>query len=309
MANFDRVQSEKAQLSSSHDDITQHKGTTQQGISSTPTTKTVPVDANSNPKQNAELREQIAKSIIDDPATLKAIVDPIATLLADKIIDSGLMMGKLADSLVASKLFVDSIASAVQETIAQNVYEATSTDINKHSDQLEKMHNQNRKISDQNDQLKQEIGDLEQYSRRNCLLIHGIPETPNENTDKISLEVLNNKLKLDLHLHDLDRSHRLGKPRKSTTPSGAPQRPRPVIVKFTSYRSRSLVFANKRHLKGSSVHITENLTKRRHEPYQEARRCDGFEAVWTRDGKIILLLKNKTKTSITTLKELNKLCP
>ncbi len=117
------LQGQKEPLSSSHGDITQHKGTTQQGISSTPTTKTVPVDAKSNPKQNDELREQIAKSFIDDPAILKAIVDPIATLLAGKIIDSGLMMGKLADSLVVSKLFVDSIALAVQETIAQKVYD------------------------------------------------------------------------------------------------------------------------------------------------------------------------------------------
>ena len=95
---------------------------TQQGISFTPTTKTVPVDAISNPKQNDELREQIAKSIIDDPAIPKAIVDPIATLLASNIINSDLMMGiKLAESLVAIKLFVESVALSVQETIAQDV--------------------------------------------------------------------------------------------------------------------------------------------------------------------------------------------
>ena len=125
-------------------------------------------------------------------------------------------------------------------------------DINKHSEQMEKMFNHNRKISDQNDQFEQEIDDLQQYSRRNCLVINGIPETPSENTDKISLDVLNNKLKLR---SPLAQSRWISSPwqaPESDDPLWCPQWPCPVIVKFTSYRSRSLVFANKRHLKGMS---------------------------------------------------------
>ena len=38
------------------------------------------------------------------------------------------------------------------------------------------------------------IDDQEQYSRRNCLLIHELTETETEDTDEMVLDVINNKL-------------------------------------------------------------------------------------------------------------------
>ena len=49
----------------------------------------------------------------------------------------------------------------------------------------------------------------EQYFRRNCLLIHGIVEENQENTDEVVINVLK-KMDEEIAHQDIDRSHRLG---------------------------------------------------------------------------------------------------
>ena len=78
--------------------------------------------------------------------------------------------------------------------------------------------------------LEKKSDDQEQYSRRNCLLIHGWTETKTEDTDEMVLDVVNNKLNIEMSQISIDRSHRLGKQR------GPGQKPRATIVKFTHYK-------------------------------------------------------------------------
>ena len=58
--------------------------------------------------------------------------------------------------------------------------------------------------------LENQLDHQEQYSRRNCILIHDITETQNENTDDISLRTINEHLELELTEKELDRTHRIG---------------------------------------------------------------------------------------------------
>ena len=46
------------------------------------------------------------------------------------------------------------------------------------------------------DELENVADRQEQYSRRNCLLIHGIAETQDENTDQIVMNLVKDKLVL-----------------------------------------------------------------------------------------------------------------
>ena len=50
----------------------------------------------------------------------------------------------------------------------------------------------------------------EQYSRRNCILIHGLKEKMDESTDRV-LKLFREELNEDVLLADLDRTHRIGK--------------------------------------------------------------------------------------------------
>ena len=49
--------------------------------------------------------------------------------------------------------------------------------------------------------------DQEQYSRRNCLLIHGLTETKTEDTDEIVLDAINNKLNIGMSQIIIGSSH------------------------------------------------------------------------------------------------------
>ena len=121
--------------------------------------------------------------------------------------------------------------------------------------------------------LEKKADDQEQYSRRNCLLIHGLTETKTEDTDEMVLDVINNKLNIEMSQISIDRSHRLGK-RK-----GPGQKPRAIIVQFTRYKDRHHVFTNKKLLKGSGISVTESLTLKSMEHLKKAREQHGFSNV------------------------------
>ena len=71
-------------------------------------------------------------------------------------------------------------------------------------------------------------------------IIHGTTETPDENTDDISLCTVNEHLELELTEKELDRTHRMGNQQSGN------KRPKPIIVKFASYNTRGKVFVNKK---------------------------------------------------------------
>ena len=136
------------------------------------------------------------------------------------------------------------------------------------------------------------IDSLEQYSRRNCLLLHGVPETADEGTDQIFVDTVNSKLDVKLKLKDLDRTHRIGKPKKDKI--------RPIIAKFARYNKRKTVFQNRKKFKGSSFVITESLTQRRMTQLNAAKERFGKENVWTGDGEI-LVKQGRNISNVNTL--------
>ena len=68
-------------------------------------------------------------------------------------------------------------------------------------------------LSEKLGKMEESIDAQRQYSRRNCLLLHGIEETKDEDTDNIVLEVLNNDMDLNRLKTALDRSQRIGNPK------------------------------------------------------------------------------------------------
>ena len=126
------------------------------------------------------------------------------------------------------------------------------------------------------------IDEMEQYSRRNCLVFHGLPEAPvtsNENTDDLIIKTVQEKLNITLSPSDIDRSHRLGQRRNSAIP-------RPVIIKFSRYNTLSAIFYKKKQLKGTKIMITESLTKLRAEILKSAVAYHGPNKVWTVNGDV-----------------------
>ena len=102
--------------------------------------------------------------------------------------------------------------------------------------------------------------EIEQYSRRSCLITTGVKESQEESTGKIVLNIFLDNLGVRLDLSEIGRSHRLG-PWKTDQNGNVTSRP--IIIKFISYKSRQKVFNVKKKLKDSGYSLFENLTKQR----------------------------------------------
>ena len=138
--------------------------------------------------------------------------------------------------------------------------------------------------------LEKVSDDHEQYSRRNCSLIHGIEEDKDEFTDDVVVNKLQDKLELEISKNNIDRSHRIGKP--------SPREKRPIIVKIIRYNDRYKAYSNKRRLKDSGIVVTESLTAYRIGQLNKARDEHGFRNVWTHDGKILFKKNGSNNTKL-----------
>ena len=112
-------------------------------------------------------------------------------------------------------------------------------------------------------------------------MLHGIPENKNEKTDDLCLATINELLELAATEADIERTHRIGKPKDVC------QKSRPIIVKFVRYNDRKNVFNKKKKLKGKNISITQSLTATRVKKLKEAREIHSFKNVWTSDGEIL----------------------
>ena len=74
------------------------------------------------------------------------------------------------------------------------------------------------------DKLSSMVDRQEQYCRRNCILIHGLKENQNEDTDEAVVNKIKSEMYLEISPGDIDRTHAIGVPKKGKN--------RPIIVKL-----------------------------------------------------------------------------
>ena len=164
-------------------------------------------------------------------------------------------------------------------------------------------------LQQKNDQLSVKIDELEQYSRRNCLILHGLPESSGDIVEACITTINHAIPQAALARKDVDRAHRLGRQTpKHGTPdsSGLPTKPRATTLKFCSYASRETIFRSKRLFKGSGFSITESLTTNRMAP-KSAQNHPKVKNAWTLDGRLSCLLQTGKKIIITCPSDLAKL--
>ena len=152
------------------------------------------------------------------------------------------------------------------------------------------MENRVEILEDEKESQGKEIDDLEQYSGRNCLLLHGVVETNDECTDDIIIKTCAEELGIDVKQEDLDRSHRLCKVKRNDN------KPRPIIVKFARYAVRNKVFSNEKKLKGIKLMITKSLTVYRMKLLDKLRQKYGVRNAYTYDGCV--MYKENKKISV-----------
>ena len=152
-------------------------------------------------------------------------------------------------------------------------------------------------------ELKRLNDDYEQRNRNDCLLIHGVSESKDEDTYLVVQNILNEKLGIILNKDDIKRSHRIGQVRSQRSTRATTAKHRPIIIKFIHFHKRQNVYKNKRKLKGTGITVTESLTSLRLELYQAATAKFGRNTVWTTEGRILTKINNE----ILCIKDLDML--
>jgi predicted nucleotide-binding protein (sugar kinase/HSP70/actin superfamily) len=227
----------------------------------------------SSATQHSMLAAQLKELLSSDNSLINTLADTIAGIL----LNSSQLINKITENLKTTLI----------EEVTQSTYQALSMDMEVHKQAREKLLEDQNALATKISAMEAKLDEHEQYSRRNCLLIHGIPEKSKEKTNQIALNTFAEHLELSLTDEDIDRTHRLGQKRVDHTgESNGKSHARPIIVKFISYAKRNAVFKRKSKLKKTGIVITESLTTRRVELLNETKNHDLVKSAWSTDGRI-----------------------
>ena len=184
-----------------------------------------------------------------------------------------------------------------QKGFVSGLLSKTTAEINAINANIRALEASRKTLEQENVARLAQLDEQEQYSRRNCLVFHGVTEQQKDTTTAVT-DLCSRSLGVTVDSRSIDRSHRFGKPNGE---------PRPIIVKFTNYEQQQKISSVKRKLKGAKTAITENLTRRRSALLQKARSTTGLTAVWSMDGRMVCLTSSGRKVNTTTERELQQL--
>lgn len=173
---------------------------------------------------------------------------------------------------------------------------------------IEQLQLSNSRLERENAQLKLRVKNLEisvdsaeQYSRRNCLRMSGVPESDREDTDSLVMDAAR-AVEADLDITEIDRSHRIGKPKVG--------KPRDIIIKFATYRARQKIYRQRVLLKDRGyvgVFLNEDLTRARSNLLFKARqkvKAKCLKGAWSSDGTVLIKDNNDLVHKITAESDL-----
>ena len=129
-----------------------------------------------------------------------------------------------------------------------------------------------------------------QYSRRNNLRISGVPESNDEDTDSLVLS-LADSIGTGLVIDEIDMSHRVDRPANHPSIVG---KPRDILIKFSTYRSRQKLYKRKAQLKPRGhphCYVNDDITRQRSALLFNARKLKRdrlIQEAWSSDGNVLI---------------------
>lgn len=163
--------------------------------------------------------------------------------------------------------------------------------------EIEALRSENTALKGKISDLECRVDDLENYSRRNCLEIQGIPENRGEEVTEVVKEV-GKALQFEITEDMLDACHRVGKPGGRGS-----DRPRGIIVKFVRRTDKETLMNKRRQRKrdfstrhlglatDTPVYVNDSLSPTRRRLLAQARQIrkdKGYKYIWLRNGNILL---------------------
>ena len=126
------------------------------------------VDADVQDGDVTSMRSAILEIIRTDEDLMNAVVDSVSQAIVAKFMHNPNLMDKLAQKV---------LQIGVLDRVKQELYESCKFDNDNSDDAIRKLESRVGDLESANEKLRLDSDAQEQYSRRNCLLLHGIPET------------------------------------------------------------------------------------------------------------------------------------
>lgn len=277
-----------------------------------------------NPKKAASIRKSVADRVLEALSSPE-VLNTIIPILSKQISDT---LEPIIEAEV-KKCVAEEIQPLLQKLDCQSsIVETQKQQLIKQFIQLSSLQRTTQDQITSNNEREKEINFLynrvallenrleiqEQYSRRTSLRFNNVAIPADRiqgakivhpvDTDSIILDICNHKLGLDIGIRDIGRSHVIGKLKQGRSQ---------VIVRFISYRTRQLVYSNKKALKGdpNGTFITENLTHFRTNLVKQLATLkynNKINACWTTDGRIFVKVNaNSQKRIINNLDDISDL--
>ena len=116
--------------------------------------------------------------------------------------------------------------------------------------------------------MQQANEELEQYGRRLCVRIDGVPTVDNETSDEVldKVKSLIKETSCDIPDVVIDRAHRTG---KGYNDKKSNARCKSIIARFTTFKHRTMFYHSRANLK-NNVKLKLDLTKNRYKIFTKA---------------------------------------
>lgn len=105
--------------------------------------------------------------------------------------------------------------------------------------------------------LENKLDYLENQSRRNNIIMYGVPEGARESWEDSEAKVckkLEEYLGYKLESYDVERAHRVGVARPNTK--------RPIVLKLNNYKDKVNIMKRSKDLRGTDIAVTEDFSER-----------------------------------------------
>ena len=231
--------------------------------------------------------------------------EPLTRKILEEILDVKLSplkatIRELTDKMAEFRKFIDEANTKYEETNTrmsgiETVFSTITTE-NK------ALNNTLLRLEEKITNLKKTCNELEQYSRRECLEIHGIPLPPKErnikeNTNELVIKI-GDKMGVPVGPEDISVSHRIPTSQKYQGKRSAPA----IIVKFKRRDTKEMFYRGRKELRGlttkdfgytneNNIFINESLTEANKELFKatlKVKKDYKYDYIWSTNGKIYL---------------------
>ena len=174
--------------------------------------------------------------------------------------------------------------------------------------------------------MKIKINDLENAALSCNLEIHGVPEKPNENVERIALNVIKladpsaDALDIESTFRVIKKSPTAKDSNKESTDKNSKKKApaAPIIVKLKTKSKRMDIIKKRKQLAdvdfknigidADRVYINENLTPMTRSLFYESnklKKLNGWSSIWTFNG--VIKMKRKEGSPIVTIRDISDL--